>query len=98
MVAIRPETFRCGSIARSSKITHGPETGPETDRVTTTRERNTGLQVSALEAELVPGLEHARAVVEVVVLEGVETNGDDTVLGSNSVGIIPLRRRKEKEK
>ena len=74
VVAIRPHSVSSSSIARSSKIAHRPETGPESNGITTSGERDTGFDMSTFEAELVPGLEHARSVVDTMVLESIELN------------------------
>lgn len=55
------------TISRTSKITHCPNTGPETSNITRTRQRSRYLENGILvEAELIPGLNHSRLEVEVV--------------------------------
>lgn len=74
VVTIRPHAVAGGSKTRPPQVAHGPEAWPETNSVSAAGQRDGGFQVAAFEAELVPGLQHARPVVEVVVYKGVETN------------------------
>ena len=90
MVTVRPHAVGGRRVAGSSKVTHSPETWPETNGVTTSRQRDRRLQVTTLEAQHVPRLQHAGAVVQVVVLESIELNRESAVCGSNRIGIIPL--------
>lgn len=90
MVTVRPKSVTGCEITWSSEISHGPETRPKPDRVTTTGQRDTGLQMAALVTHLVPRLDHAGSIVKTVVLECIESNVEGTVFGRNCVGIVPL--------
>lgn len=79
------------SISRSTEVTHRPRSGPVTHRLGSAGHRHGNLDVTALEAELVPRLEHSRAEVEAV--DRLLGHGDleVAVLGRDGVGIIPLK-------
>lgn len=74
IVTVRPHAVRGSPVARSTKVTHSPETGPETRYAAVTGEGDTSFEAAAFETQLVPGLEHAGTVFEFVVGEFVEAD------------------------
>jgi hypothetical protein len=58
--------------------------------ISTARQRNACFQSAPLEAELVPGLQHTRAVVEVVILESIETKVQGSIGRSYCIWVVPF--------
>lgn len=91
VVAVRPEALGGAKVARASKVAHRPKTGPETTHVSLSRQRNTGLEMATLVAQLVPRLDHAGSILQSVVVMSRELEHKRAVLCPCSIGIVPLR-------
>ena len=91
VVAVWPETFGRSEITGTGKIAHCPETGPETTDVAATGQRDTGLKMATLVAELVPRLNHTGAIIKTVTWLGRELQVERAILGKGLIGIVPLR-------
>ena len=90
MVTVRPQAFSRAKVSWASQVAHGPETRPETTDVASARQRDTGLQMTAFVAQLIPRLYHARSVVETVVLEKVKLEVERAVLCIGRIRVVPL--------
>jgi hypothetical protein len=90
MVAIWPHPIGGSSIARTSQVTHCPETRPEPFDVSITWKGHASFETAPLEAELVPALYHPGSVVKTVILKVVEPKLESAFCRGYCVGVIPL--------
>lgn len=91
VVAVGPHAVSRGGVARAAQVAHGPEARPEARDVAGAGHGDAGLEAPTGEAQLVPALHHAGAVVEVVVAELVEADLQHAVLGRDRVRVVPLQ-------
>jgi hypothetical protein len=58
--------------------------------VSVTRKRQTGFQTTSLEAKLIPALNHARSVFQVMVFEVVEAELECSFCCRDGIWVVPL--------
>lgn len=90
VVTVRPESLCRREVTWTGKIAHGPKTRPETTNSAFSGEGDTGLEMAALVAQLVPRLNHTRAVIEAMARFSREFEVENTVFGEGLIGVIPL--------
>ena len=90
VIAVWPHSIRRRSVTRPSKVSHCPETRPKAHCVASSWKGYACLQISAFEAHLVPRLDHAGPIIQVVVLESIEANVEGAVCRRYCVRVIPL--------
>lgn len=90
VVRVWPSAFGGGQVAGTTEITHEPDGGPVSTGARRARQHDAEFNVTALEAELVPGLDHAGAKVFVVELVLFESNDHGSVGGVDGFGRVPF--------
>lgn len=97
VVTIWPHAVRGRGIPRPAQVAHRPEARPEPGDLPVSRERDTRFESPAFEAQLVPALDHARAVFQIVIVELFKLQRQDTVRRRHRVGVVPLTRQRNRQ-
>ena len=90
LIAVWPHSIGRRCVTGASKVAHCPETRPKAHCVASSWKGYACLDISTLEAHLVPRLDHAGPIIQVVVLESIEANVEGAVCCRYCVRVIPL--------
>ena len=91
VVGVGPGTVRRGLVARPAEVAHRPGARPEALHSRGPGERDGDFEGAAFEAGLVPALQHAGAVVELVVGKVVHLQVQRAVGRAGRVRVIPFQ-------